>query len=93
MSLVFKQALQIILQAIVMDPSFSENRLSLAIPKTEVLSYYEAALLSDVVTIHEGILMTLAIPLASKQTVLSVYKAQPVPMPQPEPNFALVWKL
>ena len=89
MSLVSKEALQIILQAVVMDPSFSENRLSLAIPKTEILSYYEAALLSDVVTIHEGILMTLA----SKQTVLSVYKAHPVPMPQPEPNVALVWKL
>ena len=63
--------------------------MSLAIPPTD-LSYYDAKLLRDVVTLDEGLVLTLAFPLASRQTV-STYQAQIIPMPQPEPRMAIRW--
>ena len=52
------------------------------------MSFYDAKLLRDVITV-EGLIMTLAIPLALRQTVFSVYSADTVPMPQPEPQMAI----
>ena len=42
-------------------------------------------------TLDEGLILTLAIPLASRQTVFSTYQAQIVPMPQPEPRMTIRW--
>ena len=57
----------------------------------QTLSYYDAKLLRDVVTVNEGLILTLAIPLASRQTVFSTYSARVVPMPQTEPRMAIKW--
>ena len=58
----------------------------------EILSYYEAQLLTDVVTIKEGLLRKTAIPLASRQTSFTVFHAISVPMPQYEKDKAIMWK-
>ena len=67
----------------------SADRLSLAIPISERHDYYE----TDTKTIKEGLLMTLSIPLASRQTAFTVYKEHAIPLPQPEPESALKWKV
>ena len=91
MSLVSKDSLSTILNLVANEQVISQDRLSLAIPTTEILSYYEAELLKDAVTIREG-LLTLAIPLASRQSPFTVFQAFPIPMPQPERDIALQWK-
>ena len=93
MSLVSKDSLLKILDEVAREQSYSADRLSLAIPFDQILSYYEAELLLDVLTLPEGLFMTLSIPLASKQTALTVYRAYPIPMPHPEPEVALKWSL
>ena len=93
MSLVPRQSLLAILVNIASEQGRSQDRLSLAIPMDEILSYYESRLLRDVITVDQGLIMRIAIPLASKQTAFTVFRAQAVPMPQPEPDLAIKWKL
>ena len=82
MSLVPKESLLAILQSVGDELVLSGSRLSLAIPpNSDIMSYYDAKLLRDVVTVNEGLILTLAIPLASRQTVFSTYSARVVPMP------------
>ena len=57
----------------------------------DLLSYYDAKLLSEISTVQQGILLTLAIPLASSQTEFTVYEAHLIPMPQREPSEAIQW--
>ena len=90
MYLVPKESLLAILKSVAADQCLGGSRLSLAIPPTDLLSYYDAKLLRDVVTLDEGLVLTLAIPLASRQT-FSTYQAQIVPMPQSEPRMAIRW--
>ena len=91
-SLVPKESLQAILKSVGEDLTLSGSRLSLAIPyNTDLLSYYEAKLLRDVVTVEKGLILTLAIPLASRTTAYSTYRAKVVPMPQSEPRMAIRW--
>ena len=92
MSLVPRQSLLKVLEEVIIEQGQADDRLTLAIPPKEILAYYEAKLLIDVITLEEGLLMTLSIPLASKQTSLTVYRATPIPMPQPEPTLAMKWK-
>ena len=68
------------------------DRLTLAIPSHEALSYYEARLLQDVVALPEGLLSTMSIPLASQQTVMTLYEAILIPMPQDDAEDAMIWK-
>ena len=84
MSLVPKDSLKKILRVVAQEQVLSADRLSLAIPISEVFSYYEAELLSDTLAIKKGLLMTLSIPLASRQTAVTVYKADAIPMLEPE---------
>ena len=93
MSLVPRQSLLAILECVASEQSRSKDRLSLAIPMDEILSYYEFRLLRDVITIDQDLIMRIAIPLASKQTAFTVFRALAVPMPQPEPDIAIKWKL
>ena len=51
MSLVSKESLSTILNIVANEQVSSQDRLSLAIPTTEILSYYEAELLKDTVVI------------------------------------------
>ena len=87
MSLVPKESLLAILKSVAADQSLGGSRLPLAIPPTD-LSHYDAKFLRDVVTLDEGLVLTLAIPLASRQNVFSTYQAQIVPMPSQN----LVWQ-
>ena len=92
MSLLPKDSLFRILEIVAKEQAMSEDLLSLAIPLNDILSYYEAQLLRDNLTIDEGLLMTLSFPLASKQTAFSVYRGHTILMPQPEEIVALRWK-
>ena len=53
-SLVPKESPLAILKSVAADQSLSGSRLSLAIPPTDLLSYYDAKLLRDVVTLDDG---------------------------------------
>ena len=43
--------------------------------------------------IEQGLIMRIAIPLATKDSAFTVFRAIEVPMPQPEPDLAIKWKL
>ena len=92
MSLVPRDSLLKILEEVSKMQSHARDRLSLAIPMDKILSYNESQLLTDVVTIKEGLLMKIAIPLASRQTSFTVFHAIPVPMPQYKKDKAIMWK-
>ena len=92
MSLVPRNSLIAILNSVYESQKDAADRLTLAIPTTDLHSYYDAKLLRDVVTVDEGLLMTLAIPMSSSLTVFSVYRAHLIPMPQPEQKDAIKWK-
>ena len=94
MSLVPTESLLVILRSVAMKQTTAEDRLSLAIPMSDLLSYFDSKLLADAITVNEGLLMTLNIPLASKQTVFTVYEAKLIPMPYPDdPQSALTWNI
>ena len=94
MSLIPMDSLLVILERVAIEQSKATDRLSLAIPMTDLLSYYDSRLLADAVTVPEGILMTLSIPLASRQTVFTLFEAKLIPMPYPDdPQLALKWDI
>ena len=84
MSLVPTESLLAILRSVTIKQTTAEDRLSLAIPISDHLSYFDSKLLADAITVEEGILMTLNIRLASKQTVFTVYEAKLIPKPYPD---------
>ena len=59
----------------------------------EIISSYESRLLRDVITVEQGLVMRIAILLASKQTAFTVFCSIVVPVPQLEPDLAIKWKL
>ena len=91
MSLLPKEFLEQYLKVVDDSQEKSDHRLTLAIPKQELLAYYESRLLLDLLTFDEGLLMTMAIPSASRQTALTVYKAKVVPLPQMDEDMAIKW--
>ena len=92
MSLVPLDSLLVILESVNKDRGKAGDRLSLAIPMSDLLSYYDSSLLADAVTVSEGILLTLNIPLASRQTVFSLFEAKLIPMPFPDDTkSAIMW--
>ena len=94
MSLVPTKSLLAILGSVAMQQTTAEDRLSLATPMTDMLSYFDSKLLADGITVNEGHLMILNFPLASKQTVFTVYEAKLIPMPYPDdPQTALTWNI
>ena len=93
MSLVPRQSLLTFLENVAAEQSRSKDRLSLAISKDEILSFYESRHLRDVTTVDQGLVMQIAIHLASKQTAFTVPRSIAVPMPQLEPELAIKWKL
>ena len=93
MSLVPRQALLAILDDVASEQWRKSDRLSLAIPMDEIIAYYESQLLRDVLVVEQGLIMRIAIPLATKDSAFTVFRAIAVPMPQPEPDLAIKWKL
>ena len=90
-SLVPRKSLIKILDAVHDSQKNAPDRLTLAIPMTDKLSYYDAKLVQEISTVEDGLLLTLAIPLASSQTVFEVYRANVIPMPQKDSVDALQW--
>ena len=90
-SLVPRKSLIKILDAVHDSQKNAPDRLTLAIPMTDVLSYYDAKLVQEISTVEDGLLLTLAIPLAPSQTVFEVYRASVIPMPQKDSVDALQW--
>ena len=82
MSLLSKDSLEVVLNKVAVQQIRAVDRLTLANPLQEVLSYYEARLLQDVLTLPHGLMLTMSIPLASHRTVMTTYQAIPLPMPQ-----------
>ena len=83
MSLTLMDSLIVILENVATQQSETADRLQLAIPMTDLLSYYESRLLAYAITVPEGLLLTLKIPLASRQTVLTLFEAKLIPIPYP----------
>ena len=88
-SLVPRKSLIKILDSVHDSQKNAPDRLTLAIPMTDILSYYDAKLVQEISTVEDGLLLTLAIPLASSQTVFEVYRAIVIPMPQQDSVDAL----
>ena len=59
----------------------------------EIIAFYESQLLRDVLVVEQGLIMRIAIPLATKDSAFTVFRAIAVPMPQPEQDSAIKWKL
>ena len=68
------ESLLAIMYSVSLRQSKAEDRLTLAIPASDLLSYYGSRLLADAITVSEGLLLTLNIPLASQQTVFTFMK-------------------
>ena len=91
MSLVSRESLLAVIDAVYKSQKEENHRLTLAIPPSDIHSYYDAKLLCDVTTIEEGLLLNLAIPYASSQAAFQMYRAQVIPMPQVDPKEAIKW--
>ena len=61
-----------------------------AIQQTRAL---EAQLLQDVLTLPDGFLLTMSIPLASRRPVMTTYQDLPFPMPQVDDVEAIQWEI
>ena len=93
MSLVPRQPILAILDDVASEQWIKSERLSLAIPMDEIIAYYESKLLRDVLVVEKGLIMRIAIPLATNDSAFTVFLAIAVPMPQTEPDLAIEWKL
>ena len=93
MSLVPRDSLMKTLDYVAREQMNARDQLTLAIPMDDLLSYYNAELLTDALSIKEGLLLTLAIPLASRQTVFTVFTAKIVPTPKKDTGTAIRWKI
>ena len=90
MYLVPRESLLAVIDAVFRSQK-EEHRLTIAIPPSDIHSYYDAKLLRDVTITEAGLLLNLAIPYASSQTAFHIYRAQVIPMPQPDPTEAIRW--
>lgn len=93
-SLLQPKELHKILDTVANDPQYRvEQRLTLAIPREQIMTYYESKILTTVTVDPLGLVFTLAIPLATGETSMTVYEAIIIPMPQNDSAKALVWDI
>ena len=92
MSLISRDTLIAILERLHSQQAHTEDHLTLALPLDHLLRYYETPLVQRVQSHEEGLLITLAIPLTTRATILEVYEAIPLPMPNPDNETATVWQ-
>ena len=69
MSLIPIESLLVIMDSVSLVQSKAEDRFTLAIPASDLLSHYDSRLLADANTVSKGLLLTLIISLVSQQTV------------------------
>ena len=84
MSLIPIGSLLAIMDSVSLRQSKAEGRLSLAMSPSDLFCYYDSRLLADAITVSEGLLLTLSIPLASHQTVFTLFEAKLIPMTFPD---------
>ena len=80
-SVVPKSTLYNILPEVVLQESEAGSRLTLAILIGNLMTYREPKLLRQVVSSDFGLVLTLAVPFSSQATVLQMYHAIKIPMP------------
>ena len=93
MSLVPRDTLLQILDALHLSQGRTDEHLTLALSLNNILRYYETPLVTRAETTEDGLLLTLAIPLTSRELILDVYKAIVLPMPHNDSLHAQIWKL
>ena len=94
MSLLHLELLVAIFYSVSFWQSKAGNRLILASPASNLLSYYISGLLADAITVSEGLLLTLNIPLSAQQTVFTLFEAKPtVTFPPDDLQSALTWNM
>ena len=72
----------------------AEDRFTVALPASDLLSYFDSRLLVDAITVSEGLLLTINIPPASQQTVFTPFETTRIPMLFPDdPQTALTWNI
>ena len=81
MSLLPRSMLFEILQKVALTQVHQTDRLTLAIPTNQILTYYETKIITNVAVVNSGMIFTLAVPFASGSTALNLFRANPVPMP------------
>ena len=94
MSLIPMESLLAIMDSVSHWQSKAEDCLTLAIPASDLLSYYDSCLLADAITVSKGLLLTLNIPLASQQTVFTLFEAKLIQIFfASDPQTALTWNI
>ena len=84
MALLPRSELEELLRVVNHWQSDTNERLSLAISITQILTYYKTKMPRNVDIVDDGMYITLAIPFVNAATVLNLYKAVPIPMPNDE---------
>ena len=93
MSLIPLELLPVIMDSVSLWQLKTEVRLNLAVPASDLESYFDSRWLVDVIIQSEGLLLTLNIPLASQPTVFTFFEAKPLPQFFPDdPQTAVRWK-
>ena len=79
-----------IMDSVSLRQSKAKDHLTLAISASDLLSYHDSRLLTEAITVSEGLLLTLNIPLAVEQNVFTLFEAKLIPMLFPDdPQTAL----
>ena len=76
-----RKALLEILEAVAFWQTKANERLFLAIPKSQLVTYNETKILRNIDVVEDGMFFNLAIPFGSRATAVNIYSAIPVPMP------------
>ena len=87
MSLIPMELLLAVMDSVSLRQSKAEDRLTLAIPASDLLSYSNSRWLAGAIMASEGLLLTLNIPPASQQTVFTLLEAKLIP------QTALTWNI
>ena len=93
LSSVPESALHNNLREVVLQDSEAGSRLTLATPIGNLMTYYETKLLRQKVPSGFGLNFTLAVPISSQATVLPLYHAIKIPMPDKDNAKAAVWAI
>ena len=92
-SLLPPQDLTDVLHKFVNTHDYQQQRLTLALPLTDILTYYETKLLTAVHTNELGLFFVIAVPLVTQNMVMNVFSATAVPLTYPDMDHALIWNL
>ena len=92
-SLVARQPLLNFLDIVAWEQRRLTDRVSLANPIDEIIACYESKKLRDVGAVAQGLLLRITNALAKRASSFTVFRAIAVPMPPPEQEKAIKWKL